>query len=309
VKKKLLLFLLINLALLLVSWPFVLAYGPFPSLKALVFGAVLTSRHPGVLTALLPPEVTEMYGGTSVQVEPVLTAQDSIFWDGTIQIERVSGRSFRGLVMLVSEPGSVRVGLAPRWETEGELMTAIIRQSGARAAVNGGGFLGENGGEPEGITIAGGELVSDTTEGGRAPLIGLTGDDRLVLAELSAAEALAAGVRDAVSFGPYLVVDGEPVIEGDGGWGMAPRTGIAQRADGTLIFVVIDGRAPGWSLGATLKDLMNVCLEYGAVNAANLDGGSSAEMVYGEQVLNRLWNLFGERYLPAVWLVGELGAS
>jgi exopolysaccharide biosynthesis protein len=60
-------------------------------------------------------------------------------------------------------------------------------------------------------------------------------------------------------------------------------------------------------MGATLRDLMNVFMEYGALQAANLDGGSSAEMVCGGQVVNRLWNVFGERYLPTAWLVMPAG--
>jgi len=67
--------------------------------------------------------------------------------------------------------------------------------------------------------------------------------------------------------------------------------------------VVIDGRQPTWSIGATLRDMMNVFLEYDAVEAANLDGGSSSEMVYNGKVMNKLWNIFGERYIPTGFVV------
>jgi exopolysaccharide biosynthesis protein len=120
---------------------------------------------------------------------------------------------------------------------------------------------------------------------------------------MTAAAAVERGIVQAVTFEPYLIQDGQGLIAGDGGWGVAPRAGIGQRADGTLIFVVLDGRQPDWSLGATLSDLMNVFFEYEAVNAANLDGGSSAEMVVNGQVVNRLWNLFGERYMPTAWVI------
>ena len=85
--------------------------------------------------------------------------------------------------------------------------------------------------------------------------------------------------------------------------GIAPRTGIGQTADGTIIFVVIDGRQPTWSIGATISDLMNVFLDYNAINAINLDGGSSSELVYNGKVMNRLWNIFGERYIPTAFVV------
>ena len=110
-------------------------------------------------------------------------------------------------------------------------------------------------------------------------------------------------IRDAVTFGPNLIVDGKTVISGDGGWGIAPRTGIGQMADGTVIFVVIDGRQPTWSIGATLRDLMNVFDDYHTVNAVNLDGGSSSELVYDGKVMNKLWDIFGERYVPTAFVV------
>ncbi len=108
---------------------------------------------------------------------------------------------------------------------------------------------------------------------------------------------------EAVTFEPVLIRDGKPLIYGDGGKGIAPRTGIGQTADGSIIFVVIDGRQPTWSMGATISDLMNVFLEYHAVNAINLDGGSSTELVYDGKVMNRLWNIFGERYIPTAFVV------
>ena len=74
-------------------------------------------------------------------------------------------------------------------------------------------------------------------------------------------------------------------------------------ADGTVIFVVIDGRQPSWSIGATLSDLTNIFVDYHAVNAVNLDGGSSSEMVYQGKVMNKLGNIFGERYIPTAFVV------
>lgn len=125
----------------------------------------------------------------------------------------------------------------------------------------------------------------------------------LIVSDMSVAEVAKNRIQEAVTFGPKLIDKGKPVVIGDGGWGIAPRTGIGQTADGTLIFVVIDGRLPTWSLGATLRDLMNVFLEYDAINAVNLDGGSSTEMVYDGKIINRLWNVFGERYIPTAFVV------
>jgi exopolysaccharide biosynthesis protein len=134
-------------------------------------------------------------------------------------------------------------------------------------------------------------------------IVGFDDQGKLILGDMTASQIEEKHIREAVTFGPNLIVDGRPAITGDGGWGIAPRTGIGQMADGTVIFVVIDGRQPTWSIGATLRDLMNVFDDYHAVNAVNLDGGSSSELVYNGKVVNKLWDIFGERYIPTGFVV------
>ncbi|MDR1604506.1 MAG: phosphodiester glycosidase family protein [Gracilibacteraceae bacterium] len=302
------LFLLLNAAVFVLSGPFILFYGPFPAIKALAVGAILTSRHPQAAEMFLSAEqaraAVAAYGGGSVVVEPVLKERESVFLDQAngLRIESVSGRSFRGRVLLVADPLSVRVVMP---SPPGQTLTGLTAEYGAAAGIGGGGYaLAPDGSlQADGLVIADGRILRDTVGEAGAELIGLDAAGTMVLAHMTAAEALERGVRQAVSFTPFLIRDGQALITGDGGWGLAPRAGIGQRADGTVILVVLDGRQPGWSMGATLRDLMNVFVEYGAVQAANLDGGSSAEMVYGAQVVNRLWNVLGERRLPTAWLV------
>ena len=111
---------------------------------------------------------------------------------------------------------------------------------------------------------------------------------------------------DAVEFGPNLIVNGKTSkIHGDGGWGTAPRTVIAQRKDGVVLFLVIEGRLPGYSTGATMNDVINILLRYKAYNAANLDGGASTTM----SVEGKLWNKpsagesYGGRTVSNAWIV------
>jgi len=60
-----------------------------------------------------------------------------------------------------------------------------------------------------------------------------------------------------------------------------PRTAIGVTADATkLVAIVVDGRAPGYSVGVTLPELAELMIENGAVDAVNLDGGGSSAFVY-----------------------------
>ena len=117
------------------------------------------------------------------------------------------------------------------------------------------------------------------------------------------------GIKEGVSFGPPLIVNGKPTIKkGDGGWGIAPRTAIGQKETGEVLLLVIDGRSLE-SLGATLRDVQDILLEYGAVNAANLDGGSSATMYFNGKVINKPSDKLGERTVPTAFIVTSEGGG
>jgi hypothetical protein len=66
-----------------------------------------------------------------------------------------------------------------------------------------------------------------------------------------------------------------------------PRTGVGRRSDGKLLFVVVDGRRTGWSIGYTLVEFAQLFKWLGAVDAVNLDGGGSSTMVVNGAIKNR----------------------
>mgnify|MGYP001567210762 FL=1 len=109
------------------------------------------------------------------------------------------------------------------------------------------------------------------------------------------------GVTEALSFGPALIVNGrKSITKGNGNWGIAGRTAIAQRRDGSIILLVIDGRQIG-SIGVTLREVQDILYsEYGAYNASNLDGGSSSTMFYDDEVINSPSDPLGERSIPSI---------
>ena len=69
-----------------------------------------------------------------------------------------------------------------------------------------------------------------------------------------------------------------------------------------ILLVVIDGRQVN-SLGASYSDVIELMLEYGAVNAANLDGGSSSLMYYNGEYINSCASMYGPRDLPTTIIV------
>ncbi len=97
------------------------------------------------------------------------------------------------------------------------------------------------------------------------------------------------GVLDAIGGNPMLVRDGAPVpgLDAAGSfYGPNPRTAVGI-AGSKIFLVVVDGRAPGHSVGMSLTQLASFFLSLGATSALNLDGGGSSTMVVNGMVTNR----------------------
>lgn len=227
-----------------------------------------------------------------------------------IRIENVRGDTYRGYLMLVRDPSKVYVATSSNFQSgsPGLKIFDAMAKEGAVAAINGGGFpdVGGSGtGDvPIGLTISKGQLLW----GGRGQyytgVIGFNKDNVLIVGNMTGQQALNAGIRDCVCFGPILVVNGEPAQINGAAGSLNPRTAIGQRADGTVLLLCIDGRMPS-SLGASYADLINIMVQYGAVNAANLDGGSSTHMYYKGEAVNVSSSLYGPRRMPTFFMVRE----
>ena len=200
----------------------------------------------------------------------------------------------------MTRPESICVGSLVEASVE-----EFVEEEGAIAGINAGGFVDTGGagtgGLPIGLVIKDGELLYGDLNSSSS-IVGFDQNDVLVVGTLTGQECLDRGIRDAVSFGPAFIVDGQAMeVTGSGG-GLNPRTVLGQRADGAVLMLVIDGRQPH-SLGATYKDCIDVMLEYGAVNAGNLDGGSSTILLYDGEVRNVCASLYGPRNLPTAFIV------
>ena len=117
------------------------------------------------------------------------------------------------------------------------------------------------------------------------------------------------GMRDAVQFGPFLIVNGETIKYKStvGGYDRAARTAIAQRKDGIVLFLVTEGTH---SRGPNMSEVAETLKKYGAYNAANMDGGTSVQMVIKNKLINNPKNVYGKtvsggRMVVTAWGVTE----
>lgn len=221
-----------------------------------------------------------------------------------IEIHNVSGDGFEGTMMVVNDPSKISLATTYPWGEYGKELGVIVDEAGAIAGVNGGIYYssGNKGGRPYGVTVSNGEIQDITLGWSGLYLIGFDENNLLRIISLegmnkSAVEKMVKEekIRDAISFQEEssdannhfvkLIINGEKRELSGKGSGQNPRTAIGQRKDGSVLILVTDGRGKNGHLGATASDLIEIMAEYGAVNAANIDGGSSSSLYYNKKYL------------------------
>ena len=256
-----------------------------------------------------------------VRADSPLASDEWADYPDGLRVEEVHGDTYNAYVMLVRDPS--RVYLCPSSRSyarsrPGTRITKQIETEGAAAAINGGAFFDngtispEVGSVPCGLVVSEGEVLWNDGSSYYG-FAGFNEDDILVVSKtMSAKEAKEARIRDGCCYGPVLIKDSavnEEAYNTNSGYN--PRTAIGQRADGTVLLLCIDGRQAG-SLGATYADIIDVMVEYGAVNACNLDGGSSTVMLLRDengavQTVNNVSLLQEEpRRMPTFFMVRPL---
>ena len=230
--------------------------------------------------------------------------------DGII-VEEVKGEGYSGYMMVVLDPSRVIVGSVPgSYGARGYTVEEMVEKFDAVAGTNAGGFHDPNGtgngSIPDTLVVFEGKVYY-AGFGTRKGFVGI--DDNYILHvanKITEAEIKEKNIQYGVCFGPVLVANGEPCEINISG--VNPRTAIGQRSDGAILMLVIDGRQV-ISMGATMDDLVNIMLDYGAVNACNLDGGSSSLMWYQGDYVNNCASVIGIRPVPTAILVLKEGAN
>ena len=318
--KRFILFIVTNsIVVVFFSIPMIY-YGPLGNIRELlVTSAMTTYKHQYIATWFLSKDeidkvmdnnkVNDYINSKTNEIQVITKVTDSKISnknkDG-IDIIDIKESNFKGKMLVVNDPKRVFLGVTDNLNKYGMKLDDMVTHYGAIAGINAGGFKDAegqgNGGVPTGILVKDGEVLYKENDK-EYSVIGLNNEGILILGKYSIERLKSLGIKDAVSFAPFLVVNGEPVIKsGNGGQGIAPRTAIGQKKDGTILLLVTDGRQVG-SVGATLKDIQDILLSYGAYNAANLDGGSSTTMVFDDKIVNNPSSKDGVRFIPTAFLV------
>ncbi|HCC07897.1 MAG TPA: exopolysaccharide biosynthesis protein [Clostridiales bacterium] len=290
-------------------------YGPFTNIKEnYVTTAMATLNHQYLVTSFLSKEeINEILLKSSFDFESEREDTNNVKIkenqaNDEIKLVEVNSERFKGYMLIVDNPKRISVGLSSSLGKGGITLSSIVKNYKALGGVNAGGFGDANfvgtGGKPNGIVVENGEIKYKEEGTNTFSIVGFNEDDKLIVGgNYNKADMKKYKIRDAVSFGPALIINGKTMIKkGNGGMGINPRTAIGQTQDGTVLLLVIDGRRED-SIGATLKDVQNILLEYGAYNASNLDGGSSATMIYDNKLINKPSDILGERSIPSAFII------
>ena len=255
-----------------------------------------------VTIASKDPEQTVETGAQTAADQWGLVDEDG---DGII-VEEVHGSGYSGYMMVVLDPSRVIMGCVPSsFGYRGYTVAEMVEYYHAVAGINAGGFYDPNGqgngSIPDSLVVFDGKIYYAELGVGKG-FVGFDSNHIMHVGKMSKQQIIEADIQYGVCFGPALVVNGEMADESSLVSGVNPRTAIGQRSDGAVLLLVIDGRQV-ISMGATYLDIAEIMVRYGAVNACNLDGGSSSLMWFEGDYINNCASVIGIRPVPDTFIV------
>lgn len=313
-------------AFLAITTPLVLLFGPYGNTKKVFVSTVLGTRHAYLITDYMSQETINEILGVKKEEEPKEEITQNSATDlNKIRVKYTSGNDisrydihterYNGYVLEIKNPLSVKVAMTKYIGKIGQKTSEMAEEHEAIAAINGGAFVDESsdgtlyagtGAEPGGFVISGGKVIYPKNNVDRDKIenvIAFTKAGQLIVGDHSLEELQKLHVQEAMCFRrPNIIINGEPQVKDKMADGLNPRTAVGQKEDGTVIFLVIDGRkitAPG----ASIYDVQQIMLDRGAINAGALDGGYSSTMYYRGEVINspNAWD--GERSVATAFYV------
>lgn len=300
---------LISLVVMVYSMGLIFCYGPSIHARNLFVTTLLETGQMKFIVKLFmgSEKIQEIVDSNSLSsfnesVDNSLIDTSQIHDINGIELIEINGGTFTAKMIVVNDPSRVKLATVydGSWKEYGITLDKMVNDNNAFAGVNGGLYVSDSnkGGRPMGLVVRDGVIEHNNPVGiAGLHLIGFDEDNVLNVIDLSGKNKSQVEkiikeekIRDAVAFQEEssdannhfvkLIINGEKREVNGSGSGANPRTAIGQRADGTVLLLVTDGRGANGHLGATAADLIDVMSEYGAVNAANIDGGSSSSMYY-----------------------------
>jgi exopolysaccharide biosynthesis protein len=297
---------------------FLIYHGPFEKVKEYVVSTVMetASNHFLATWFLNSNEINVILKKTSPVIysdkqnlnNVVISKKKNTNIDNAgIQVVNIKEKGFSGKLIVIDDPKRVSIGLTPYLGQAGAPLSEIVKKYKAIGGINAGGFaddnlLGGTGGKPIGVIVENGKIKYMQKGIKTFNVIGFNNNNDLIVSNnMTQNMILNSNLRCAVSFGPALIINGNPLVK-YGGTSIQPRSAIGQRKDGSVLLLAIDGRQLN-SPGANYMEVQDVLLKYGAYNAANLDGGSSTTLIYQGSTINNPCDIVGERSVPSAFII------
>lgn len=331
-KKSTILFIILDI--LAISFLFI-AYGPFDYLRNLYVTTAMNTKSHRYLASILysDKQIEKILGENFVTEVDESTLESDIVFNNDEQevyesiyeeqilkrdkendlykVIEFDGDGYHAYLTVIYDASRLSTVKSKYYGIRGQYLSEMAYQNKSIVAINGGGFVDANGegdgARAGGIFISNGEII-ENANGAKQSIIAISKKNVLTLGYMTAKEAIDSGIRDAVCFGPFLIINGKSAsIGGNGGYGVNPRTVIAQRKDGIILFLTVDGTGNkyGFRGGASMGQLIEILERYKAYNAANLDGGASSVLAINGKTYNKpvAYSSSGERWLPNGWIV------
>jgi len=240
----------------------------------------------------------------SIYEEQILSREDGALY----KLIEFKYKEFDCYLVAIYDPKRVQA-VAISNLNKGKVLTDIARENEAIVAINGGGYSWKTY-LPKGFIVSDGVFKYAASSKKKYETGGFNRDGVLLVGAYNKQQLIDKEIVHALSFGPVLISNGVPIeIVGTGGSGMNPRTVLAQRKDGIVLFLVVNGYGENLSWkgrgGVYLNDLLVILKRYGAYNAINMDGGSSTTMVIDGKLVNSPCEPVkdGQDYIKSAWIL------
>lgn len=309
-----------------ITTPLVLFFGPYENTRKAFIETLLATRHAYLLTDYVSQDQIDKLLGKDASTETMAsnnleeeldTDKVQVKYNSSTEISRYNVRTdkYDAYILEIKNPLSIKVAMTKYLGKLGQKTSEMAEEHNAVAAINGGAFVDESsdgtvyagtGAVPGGFVISEGKVIYPTSGvdvNKVENVVAFTDEGKLIVGDHSLKELQKLNVKEAMCFRkPNIIINGKRQVKDKMSEGFNPRTAVGQKADGTVIFLVIDGRKIN-KVGATLYDVQEIMMDRGAINAGALDGGYSSTMYYKGEVINspNAWN--GERSVATAFYV------